>query len=190
MQQPPSTTQPPTENPAPPPEPAPVKAKSARLQNFTNNFKKISIDQKISLFVLTSILVALPIAITLVIQPKLPFLSRAGSPATPPVENYPPSITTTVLPDAKIGRNYKATITGQDLDLNDDLNMLIRGLPPGVALKSCQEKNIQVKRTKSKIREISCTVSGKPTASGEFSVEVTLNDGKATIIRSLPLSIE
>jgi hypothetical protein len=145
--------------------------------------------QKISFFVLVTILVAMPIGLGIIVQPNLPFVSRAGLPATPPVENNSPVVITTELPRAKLGRNYKADIKGQDIDLGNNLNMLVRNLPTGITLKTCMEKTAPLRGGNAKIKEITCTIMGAPTVPGEFLVDVMLNDGKVTVTKDLPLSV-
>lgn len=88
--------------------------------------------------------------------------------------NRPPVITTTSLPNGRIGRSYSATISGYDQDLGDTLEMSISNLPPRVIQGPCGSSVGQGKKL------INCTISGKPTSSGTYNVKVTLRDNRGS----------
>jgi hypothetical protein len=87
--------------------------------------------------------------------------------------NDAPVITTTSLPAGTQGTVYSTTVSATDVDVPaDTLTFSATGLPAGLAITA------------------GGAISGTPTASGSFTVAVTVNDGKGgTDTENLALSI-
>jgi len=152
-------------------------------------WNKLVIKQKVAFAVLITMLVSLPIGLTLITQTKIPFRGEAGRPASSKRKNTPPIITTSNLPNAKQDKVYSATLAGEDIDVANNLSMTVKGLPSGIKLEMCEERTSGIKGGKGKVRKIFCIVSGEPKVSGRFMVEVILNDGKSTVSKSIPFTI-
>lgn len=94
------------------------------------------------------------------------------SPTPTPISNNSPVITTKTLPVGWVGKIYRAWIEGYDLDLNDNLTMTIKNLPPGISQGPC---NTGPSGDKKQIR---CQISGRPTRQRTYGVFVFLQDNR------------
>ncbi len=114
---------------------------------------------------------------------KMPVTAPVTSPVTPPVTPRPthrprpfvnsiPEISTFRLPNGTQNRKYTMTVKGFDNDKNDRLTLSAKGLPKGLSLQKCEQKIVNNKKT------IQCLISGYPTKSGDYKVQLTINDNK------------
>lgn len=100
--------------------------------------------------------------------------------------NLPPTITSSGLSSGRTGRNYAGTVTAQDPNLTDTLDLAVTSLPAGLNLGSCSTNvNKRINRL-----EIKCSLTGTPAQSGQFTVMVTVADKQgATDTKQLDLNI-
>lgn len=144
-----------------------------KLKNLKSRFKvwdKLTVEQRITLILLVVLLFILPIALVLVVSPKILLFSRVGFLTTP--ANTSPHIRTKSLPKGTLGVRYSAIVGGYDDDVYDRLGMRISNLPAGLAQDDCTTDS-------SKSRAfIVCRVKGVPQAAGSFKIDVLLTDSK------------
>jgi len=112
-----------------------------------------------------------------------PVTSPVTPPVTPPMEEEF-VITTSTLPNGKVGRNYRVRIVGTSSLSGQDLVFMASGLPQGLEIGRC--------RTRSRYNtQLGCLLYGQPIEAGNFMVELTLvnvNSGASTSVL-LPLEI-
>ena len=91
------------------------------------------------------------------------------------VENDSRVIPNFIIPVLRVGGtlSYKFQIKSTDTNANDTLDMKISGLPQGLSISSC---NQSINST-TKYKEIICTISGKPTQVGQYTLHVQVTDG-------------
>ena len=94
--------------------------------------------------------------------------------ATPLPINHPPVITTVVLPPVQVGSGVNLQITGEDIDVNDDLQMVVTNLPVSLRVSSCEKSHNQISR-------ITCNLTGEVDREGNYRVDITLLDKKGSI---------
>jgi|GEM_PF-6447462 len=78
------------------------------------------------------------------------------------------------------GKPYSAPFDATDRDLNDNLTMVIDGLPSGLSMTGCKTENWSTELG------YTCTVSGTPTVSGKFNLSITVTDGKGGTASNKP----
>jgi hypothetical protein len=76
--------------------------------------------------------------------------------------NDRPTVTTTTLPNGTQGQAYSATVAGNDEDPSTTLTFAATGLPAGLSINPAG------------------AISGTPTVSGSFPVDLTVSDGTLT----------
>lgn len=118
--------------------------------------------------------------------------SSSPSPSPTPPTNNIPVITTNSLPDGKILKIYETSVSGYDLDLNNNLTMKVNNLPLGVFLRGCETKLI------SNQKQITCKVNGIvlpyfPRKDKTFQVQIILEDNSKSnnnkVEKVIPLTI-
>ena len=143
-------------------------------------FKRLSFVQKISVIALLALTLFLPIGVFMTLTQKTIYRSQAATPPitpsntptlkpTPTIVGNAPVITTNSLPAGIINRQYRATVEGYDLDVNNNLVMTASVLPVGMSIGQCRIRTKDVK-------SITCVISGKPTVAGSYNVTVNLSD--------------
>jgi parallel beta-helix repeat protein len=104
--------------------------------------------------------------------------SPTNNPTTTPTvtpkvtSNTNPKITTWYLPSGRVGKSYKASVTGFDIDTSDTLSITAGGLPAGLEIKNCITKY----STRNHRPEIGCQVIGTPTERFKSRVTFTIID--------------
>ncbi len=152
-------------------------------------YADIPADQKVALFMMVILLLAMPIGLGLIGQQKTPSLSKASRDKSVKAENNTPSISTASLPIGTVGENYDATVSGFDLDIADNLTLIAKELPPGLSIQKCVESASELNASEEKIRRIECKISGVPERSGIFHLNFTLKDDADSIQKTIPLTI-
>ena len=96
-------------------------------------------------------------------------------------KNTPPSITTTSIPSGTAGKNYSATISATDLNPNDNLEMIILGLPFGIYQGKCEEHPTTIVTSQGVSTSgtyIACTISGTAIRAGSYKLTAKVKDDK------------
>jgi hypothetical protein len=152
------------------------------MRKVTSSFARLSISQKISLFVLSFLLISFPLAVILVIYPKTFRYPSAGDVVISP--NKTPVIITESMPAGVAGDLYSVDLTGYDANTDNDLRMRAVDLPTGLMLEGCVTVRNAVRV------EITCRVQGVPEESGTHKVRVSLVDSQgAGILKEFDLTV-
>ena len=154
-----------------------------KLREAGVTFRSLTPSQMISMVILLALLVAVPVGMVTIMNPKAIIRSSASSgdigdilfKTEPESEmNQNPVIVNDDLKEANVGKNYSVKIEGYDSDINDGLSMNVKYLPAGFSQGACRSS----KNRKDSMRELSCIVEGIPRIPGEFILEVVLTDDK------------
>ena len=92
---------------------------------------------------------------------------------TPVPGNHRPIIISNTLSVGYVGAKYRSFVWGHDIDVNDKLSMVMRGLPPNLIMGQCNVYPLFKNRN-----FIMCPVEGIPAKVGVYKVEVMLFDNR------------
>ncbi len=155
-----------------------------KLRSNLVSWGKLPLSQKVSVVILVALLLVIPLAVIMVVSPKdiltpdAATLNTVGSTVSTG-GNAAPVIDVSALGAAKVGNKYSASVGGYDQDINDGLSMAINNLPPGLSQGTCRAS----KNRRENVRELKCTIEGKPTFASSFLVEIVLTDDKGGIAK-------
>jgi hypothetical protein len=117
---------------------------------------------------------------------------RAANPTTPsdpptptltPPANQFPVLTTTSLPNGRIGKQYRKQVSGYDVNVNDNLAMAAFNLPPGLSFGNCSQNIVNNQKV------INCAITGTPTTAGNYTVVIRLTDPFGGSEQVIPLKV-
>lgn len=94
------------------------------------------------------------------------------------VANSHPIITRATLPRVRVNSPYKATIISYDINLGDKLTSTVNGLPPGLTANCTQALN-----KPGTVEQMTCAISGTPTQTGIYNVQVETIDSNNTSVK-------
>ena len=152
------------------------------LEVYFDSWKKLAVSQKLSVVTLLFILLTLPLALFLTLNPIQTMFSRAKfemsitypeptSTPKPTLTSGEPVKQTKRFKEAQVGKKYAARVYAYDKDDNDNLEMKIDPLPPDLYQKRCTFYNNLFKKS-----YVLCSIEGIPTEAGEYQVFVRVND--------------
>jgi len=146
-------------------------------------WKKLSFENKISLFFIIFILFSIPMTLALLLQTTF-FLSRAQIVKTnEDLFKLFPIIVTDKFPEGKVGENYSASVKGYMSDASGNLKII--GLPSGLVYGNCY-KGFDPQVVK---YFVNCEIFGTPVIEGNYWVTVYIGGGGLTNSKELRMII-
>jgi hypothetical protein len=148
---------------------------------FSTSRKKL-----LFLIITLALVIALPLFVWAIINNNFNPHKKAasGEPTPTPIStptplpgNKLPIIRTSQLPIAYLAKSYSAVVEGYDKDMYDNLTMTVNNLPPGLSISQPCKSFVA-----SGYKIVTCTVSGNPTKTGNFKINITLTDQKSPAI--------
>jgi hypothetical protein len=165
------------------------KVRSSRV-----SWSKLQLSQKISVLFLLAMMLALPLTVLQIMNPRAvltPFASSDSVSSDPSSVtgsgNSTPVLVTTEVMTASLEQAYNYDINGYDQDIGNELGMSISNLPPGLRQGKCKSST----NRREGVKEISCVIEGVPSFSGSFLIDVLLTDNLgARTSRTLTLQVK
>jgi len=147
--------------------------------------KKLTFENKISLFFIIFILFSIPFTLALLLQTTF-FLSRAYEKTDPNSLNLSttPLITTSFLAEGFVNEEYVSTIQGYVWG-DPKATFKITGLPSGLVYGNCTKEFSQQRV----MYLIGCDVYGTPLIDGNNMVYIQLIEGNSINLKVLPIRI-